>query len=88
MSVIVSSRRAGGGRSSPRVGIAQGADLGTVVTYLVERAGDEVRGRVRGTRRGDNAQAASRQIRALPRNTDSRFPACRTSTGGHVSQIS
>src|SRR5215472_17954220 len=59
MPVILSSRRAGGGRSSPRVDIAQCADLTTVMTYLGERAGDEVRGRVRGTRRAGNAQAAS-----------------------------
>jgi hypothetical protein len=55
MPVILSGRRVGGGRSSPGVGIAQSADLGTVVIYLGECAGDEVRGRVRGTRRVGNA---------------------------------
>jgi hypothetical protein len=39
------------GRPLPCVGVAQGADLGSVVTYLVERAGDEPGGRVRGARR-------------------------------------
>jgi predicted ATPase/transcriptional regulator with XRE-family HTH domain len=39
--------------------------LGTVVTYLGERAGDEVRGRVRGTRRADSAQAACRRLRGV-----------------------
>src|SRR6266581_1929155 len=65
MSVILSGRRAGGGRSPPRVDIAQSTDLGTVVTYLGERGGDEVRGRVRGTRRAGNAQAASRRLRGV-----------------------
>src|ERR1700722_11556149 len=60
--VIWSGRRVDGGQSPPRVGVAKGADLGAVVTYLVERAGDEVRGRVRGTRRTDNAQAACRRL--------------------------
>jgi hypothetical protein len=35
------------------------------MTYLIERAGDEVRGRVRGTRRAGNAQAASRRLRGV-----------------------
>ena len=52
-------------RSPPRVGIAQGADLGAVVTHLVERAGDEVRGRASGTRRAADAQAASRRLRGV-----------------------
>src|ERR1700722_18600941 len=60
--VILLGRRVDGGQSSPRVGVAQGADLAAVVTYLVERAGDEVRGRARGTRRADNAQAAPRRL--------------------------
>src|ERR1700689_4155541 len=64
-SSVISSRRGDGGRSPPRVGIAQGADLGAVVTDLVERAGDEVRGRVRGARRADDAQAASRRLRGI-----------------------
>jgi hypothetical protein len=49
----------------PRVKIAQSADLGTVMTYLAERARDEVRGRVRGTRRAGNAQAASWRLRGI-----------------------
>src|SRR5262249_37561737 len=65
MPVILSSHRIGGGRSSPRVGIAQGTDLGAVVTYLVERGGDEARGGVRGTGRAGNAQAASRRLRGV-----------------------
>ena len=60
VTVILSSRRIGAAVDvSPRVKIAQSADLTTVVTYLGERARDEVRGRVRGTRRAGNAQAAS-----------------------------
>ena len=35
------------------------------MTYLVESAGDEVRGRVRGTRRAGNAQAASWRLRGI-----------------------
>src|SRR5215471_13521810 len=50
---------------SPRVEIAQSADLGTVMIYLDERAGDEVRGRARGTRRAGNAQAASWRLRSM-----------------------
>src|SRR5215471_15066633 len=50
---------------SPRVEIAQSADLGTVMTYLGERALDEVRGRARGTRRADNAQAATWRLRSI-----------------------
>jgi hypothetical protein len=50
---------------SPRVEISQRADLSTVMTYLVERARDEVRGRVRGTRRAGNAQAASWRLRSI-----------------------
>jgi hypothetical protein len=49
----------------PRVKIAQSADLSTVMTYLGERARDEVRGRVRGTRRAGNAQAASWRLRGI-----------------------
>ena len=49
----------------PRVKIAQCADLSTVMTYLSERAGDEVRGRVRATRRAGNAQAASWRLRGV-----------------------
>ena len=64
MPVILSGRRAGRGRP-PRVEIAQCADLSTVMTYLGERAGDEVRGRVRGTRRAGNAHAASWPLRGI-----------------------
>jgi hypothetical protein len=60
--VTLSSGRVAAVDLSPRVEIAQSADLSTVMTYLVERARDEVRGRVRGTRRADNAQAASRRL--------------------------
>jgi len=35
------------------------------MTDLGERADDEVRGRVRGTRRAGNAQAASRRLRGV-----------------------
>src|ERR1700742_4443358 len=45
--------------------IAQRADLRTVVTYLVERAGDEVRSRLRGTWRTDHAHATSRWLRRV-----------------------
>src|SRR6516162_3508088 len=65
MSVTLSSSRVGGVGLSPRVEVAQSADLGTVVTYLGERAGDEVRGGVRGTRRAENAQAASWRLRGI-----------------------
>ena len=65
MPVILSSRRVGGGRPAPCVHIAQSVDLGTVMPYLVERAGDEVRSRAGGTRRADNAQAASRRLRGI-----------------------
>src|ERR1700677_4124474 len=64
-SSVISSRRGDGGRSPPRVGIAEGADLGAVVTYLVERAGNEVRGRADGSRRAENPQAASRRLRGV-----------------------
>src|SRR5215467_7598556 len=50
---------------SPRVEIAQSADLGTVMIYLGERARDEVRGRARETRRAGNAQAATWRLRGI-----------------------
>src|SRR6516225_2597681 len=66
VTVILSSRRIGAAVDvPPRVKIAQRADLSTVVTYLGERARDEVRGRVRGTRRAGNAQAASWRLRSI-----------------------
>lgn len=41
MPVILSRRRVGVGRCAPRVKNAQSADLGTVITYLGERGGEE-----------------------------------------------
>src|SRR5689334_934188 len=54
-----------GGDLSPRVEIAQSADLSPVMIYLGERARDEVRGRARGTRRAGNAHAASWRLRSI-----------------------
>jgi hypothetical protein len=65
MPVILSGCRVGTVDLSPRVKIAQSADLSTVMTYLGERARDEARGRVRGTRRAGNAHAASRRLRSI-----------------------
>ncbi|MGW5360975.1 hypothetical protein [Actinopolymorpha pittospori] len=48
---------------SPRVKIAQSADLSTVITYLGERARDEVRGRARGTRRSHRERKDSGGVR-------------------------
>ena len=50
---------------SPRIEIAQSADLSAVMTYLGERAGDEVDGRVRGTWRTGNTHAATRRLRGI-----------------------
>jgi hypothetical protein len=58
---------------SPRVKIAQSADLSTVMTYLGERARDEARGRVRGTRRAGHAHAASWRLRGVRVSGGRRF---------------
>ena len=65
MPVILSSRREAAVGLPPRVEIAQSADLSTVMIYLGERTGDEVRGRVRGARWAWNAQAVSWRLRGI-----------------------
>src|ERR1700744_1400676 len=73
MPLILSVRRVGAVGLPPCVEIAQSADLSTVMAYLVERAGDEVRGRVRGTGRAGRAHPASWRLRGIRVPSGLRF---------------